>query len=99
MNDPATKESRAMTQVPHPLDFPTLNLQQLGLMLASRSLPQTIQSETGKFMPREGQTSDLLSSRAGLAGSWLERRWQTKAEVRSETQPDHGGEHHRANWP
>src|SRR4051794_25674942 len=54
---------------------------------------------TGEFTPREGQSSGLLSLRAALEDSWLERRRQTKVEVRSETQPDHAGERHRANLP
>src|ERR1700733_546629 len=48
---------------------------------------------------RARQSSGSLSSRAGLEGSWLEWQRQTKVEVRSETQPDHGGAPHRANLP
>src|SRR5580704_941460 len=69
----------------------------------SSSLKVTLLIKKGRkhseFMPREGQSSGSLSSRAELEGSWLERQWQTKVEARSETQPDHGGEHHRANLP
>jgi hypothetical protein len=32
MSDPAVKESRAMAQTPHPLDFPPLNFQQLNII-------------------------------------------------------------------
>src|SRR5215469_8978416 len=48
-------------------------------------------------IPRARQSTGPLSSRAGLESSWLERQWQTEVEVRSETQPDHGGALHRAN--
>jgi hypothetical protein len=32
MSDPAVKESRAMAQTLHPLDFPPLHLQQLNVI-------------------------------------------------------------------
>ena len=35
--------------------------------------------------------------RAGLEDSWLERQRQTKAQARSQTQPDHGGAPRKAN--
>src|SRR5262245_9159704 len=53
----------------------------------------------GEFMPREMSSTGPLSPRAGLEGSWLERQRRIKGEVRSETQPHHGGAPHRAHLP
>src|SRR5689334_3982134 len=52
-----------------------------------------------EFMPREGQSSDSLSSRGVLGDSSPAWPLPAKAEARSETQPDHGGAHHRADLP
>src|SRR5580704_969264 len=43
--------------------------------------------------------SGPLSSRVAPEGSWLELRPQTRVAARSEIQPDHAGEHHRADSP
>jgi hypothetical protein len=50
-----------MAQTVHPLDFQLLDFHQLSAMEVPFLLPQNIRSEPDKFMPREGQTSDLPS--------------------------------------
>src|SRR5580692_3848293 len=48
-------------------------------------------------MHHEGQSSDSLSSRGVLGDSSPAWPLQVEGEARSETQPDRGGEHHRAD--
>jgi hypothetical protein len=43
MSDPAAKETRAMAQTLHPLDFRPSNFQQLSVIEVSFSLPQSIE--------------------------------------------------------
>src|SRR5271155_4908258 len=69
------------------------------IVYSSLITPISTGRKHGELMTREGQSLGPLSSRAGPEGSWLERQPQTKAAVRSETQPDHGGAPHRANLP
>src|SRR5271156_5442665 len=69
------------------------------IVYSSLITPISTGRKHGELMTREGQSLGPLPSRVGPEGSWLERRPQTKVEVRSETRPDHGGEHHRANLP
>src|SRR5580658_4851552 len=98
-SDPAAKESRAMAQILHLLDFPPLNFQQLSVMEFSLSSAQNIQPEPDKFMPREGQLSDPPSWCASLECSWPALRPQTGGEARPETQADRGGERHTTDLP
>src|SRR5580704_11241320 len=99
ISDPATKESKAMAQTLHLSDFRPLIFQRSSVMEASCSSPQNIQSEHDKFIPREGQTSDLPSSRASLECSWPALRPQREGEARPETQADRAGERRTTDWP
>src|ERR1035438_4956709 len=99
MSDPAAKETRAMAQTVHLLDFQPLNSQRLSVMEVPLSLPYNIQCAPGEFMPREGQTSDLPSSRAVPEGSWPARQLQIKAGAQLEIQLDRAGERRTTDLP
>src|SRR5580692_5790727 len=99
MSDPAVNESTAMAQTLHLLDFPPCNFQQLSVMGLILSLPQVFNVNPNKFMPREGQLSDLPSSRAALEGSWPGLRPQKEGEALPEIQAGRAGERHRGDLP
>src|SRR5580700_997169 len=99
MSDPALKETRAIAQTVHTLDFPPLNFQQLSVMEFSFSLPQNIPSEPDKFMLREVRRSDLPSLRASRESSWPALRRQTEGEARPETRADRVGERRTTDLP
>src|SRR6266853_6413009 len=92
MSDPATKESRTMTQTFHLLDFSPLNFQKSGVMEFSFQWRRMFDLKSDEFIPREGQTSGLLSAHASLERSWPALRPHTEGEARPETQPDRAGE-------
>src|SRR3984957_1886603 len=51
-----------------------------------------------EFILHEARTSGLPSLRGVLGDNSPALPLRVKGEARSETQPDQGGEHHRASW-